>query len=77
MIAAPHQRVAIALGERSYDIVIGRGLIDQASTWSGLPKAATALIVTNTRVGPLYAERGAQGLAGPEPDLRPTARSRR
>jgi 3-dehydroquinate synthase len=57
MISAPEQRVAIELGDRRYDILIGRGLINQASAWSGLPKSATALVVTNTCVGPLYAER--------------------
>ena len=50
-------RIEIELGERSYPILIGAGLIDQASTWEGLPRASTALIVTNEVVGPLYAER--------------------
>ena len=50
-------RIEIELGERSYPILIGAGLIDQASTWDGLPRASTALIVTNEVVGPLYAER--------------------
>ena len=50
-------RVDIDLGERSYPILIGAGLLDQPSTWEGLPRAATALIVTNEVVGPLYAER--------------------
>ncbi|UXH79343.1 3-dehydroquinate synthase [Roseateles amylovorans] len=49
--------VPIELGERSYEIRIGPGLLDLASTWQGLPRAATALIVTNDRVGPLYLER--------------------
>jgi 3-dehydroquinate synthase len=47
-------RVPIALGERSYDIVIGAGLFADASSWAGLPPAASALIVTNTTVAPLY-----------------------
>ena len=47
--------VQIALGERSYPILIGAGLLSQASAWQGLPKASTALIVTNDTVGPLYA----------------------
>ena len=37
--------VQIALGERSYPILIGAGLLSQASAWQGLPKASTALIV--------------------------------
>jgi 3-dehydroquinate synthase len=51
------QHVAIDLGERSYQILIGGNLLDTASTWVDLPKAAAALIVTNDTVGPLYAVR--------------------
>jgi 3-dehydroquinate synthase len=64
---APHterpQQVRIALGERSYDIQIGAGLLARPDTWEGLPAAAAALIVTNTRVGPLYAARLRAALA--------------
>ncbi|MBO9686982.1 3-dehydroquinate synthase [Roseateles chitosanitabidus] len=49
--------VPIDLGDRSYDILIGAGLLDQSSTWAGLPRARTALIVTNDLVAPLYLER--------------------
>ena len=52
-----HTRVAIALGDRSYDILIGRGLLDSAASFEGLPAAPCAVIVSNTRVAPLYAER--------------------
>ena len=45
--------VRIALGERSYDIVIAAGLLDAAATWDGLPSASAALIVSNTTVAPL------------------------
>ncbi len=54
--------VQIALGERSYPILIGAGLLSQASAWQGLPKASTALIVTNDAVGPLYASALQQAL---------------
>src|SRR5574337_717862 len=54
--AAP-QRVAIDLGARSYDILIGAGLIDDAASWRGLPASADALVVSNTTVAPLYAGR--------------------
>jgi len=50
-------RVPIALGDRSYEILIGQGLLDAADTWAGLPASADALIVTNTTVAPLYAAR--------------------
>jgi len=49
-------RVGIELGERSYPILIGSGLLGQAQTFQGLPRAAQALIVTNTTVAPLYAQ---------------------
>jgi 3-dehydroquinate synthase len=51
----PTEQVSIDLGERSYPILIGSGLLDQAATWANLPKAAAALIVTNDTVAPLYA----------------------
>ena len=49
------QRVNIALGDRSYPIVIGTGLLGDPATYAQLPGAATALIVSNTTVAPLYA----------------------
>ena len=48
-------RVPIALGDRSYDIVIGSGLFRDVAAWQGLPRAATALIVSNPTVAGLYA----------------------
>ncbi len=58
-----HLRVPIELGERGYDILIGSGLLSQPSAWSGLPKAATAVIVSNATVAPLYARRLQSALA--------------
>ncbi len=57
-------RVPIALGERSYDIHIGSGLLDDPASFDGLPSSADALIVSNTTVAPLYAPRLAAALAG-------------
>lgn len=51
------KQVHIDLGERSYDIRIGAGLLDKPDTWAQLPKAAAALIVTNDTVAPLYLAR--------------------
>jgi 3-dehydroquinate synthase len=48
--------VPIALGDRSYDIHIGSGLLADAASWAGLPVSADALLVSNTTVAPLYAE---------------------
>ena len=56
-------RVPIALGDRSYDIVIGSGLFSDAAVWQGLPRAATALIVSNPTVAGLYAGALRQALA--------------
>jgi 3-dehydroquinate synthase len=55
--SAPAQQVHIALGERSYDIHIGSGLLTVGASWEGLPSAADGVIVTNVTVAPLYAER--------------------
>jgi 3-dehydroquinate synthase len=49
--------VHIPLGERSYDILIGRGLLDKGASFDGLPARGCAVIVTNARVAPLYARR--------------------
>jgi 3-dehydroquinate synthase len=62
-LSQPSQQVHIALGDRSYDIRIGTGLIDDAASWEGLPQAASALIVSNTTVAPLYAARLRAALA--------------
>ncbi|MFM2052808.1 MAG: hypothetical protein RL456_845 [Pseudomonadota bacterium] len=64
--AAPgpiRETVRVELGDRSYDILIGTGLLDDPAAWAGLPKAQTAMIVTNTTVGPLYAARLQAALA--------------
>ena len=55
--------VTIDLGERSYPIVIGTDLLGNPATYAALPKAAAALIVTNTTVAPLYAEQLRAALA--------------
>ena len=47
--------VHIELGERSYPILVGAGLLGAPVTYAQLPQAASALIVTNTTVAPLYA----------------------
>jgi 3-dehydroquinate synthase len=55
--------VAISLGERSYEIRIGTGLLADPASFSGLPAAASALIVTNSIVAPLYVQRLQTALA--------------
>ncbi len=61
--AAPCE-VRIDLGDRSYPIVIGAGLIADPKTWAPNANArATALVVTNETVAPLYAAGVAGALA--------------
>ncbi len=57
-------QVPIHLGDRSYTIHIGPGLLDDPAAWADLPEAASALIVTNETVAPLYAQRLQARLAG-------------
>jgi len=62
-------RVSIDLGDRSYSIDIGAGLLDRPSSFDGLPKAAVAVIVTNTTVEPLYGQRLRDCLTGRFPAI--------
>ena len=65
MIEAPSLpvRVTVPTGERAYEILIGTGLLEDPASWAGLPRAAQAVIVTNTCVGPLYAHALQRALA--------------
>ena len=64
------RRVAIDLGARSYEILIGRKLLDDPASYLGVPAAPSAAIVTNSTVAPLYAERLARALAAQHRDIR-------
>ena len=55
--------VPVDTGHQRYDILIGTGLLDAAEAWQGLPRAAMALIVSNSAVAPLYASRLQRALA--------------
>jgi 3-dehydroquinate synthase len=57
MTSSELQIVAIDLAERSYHIAIRGSLFDNPLSYVELPNAQSALIVTNTTVAPLYAER--------------------
>ena len=54
--AAAVEEVGIDFAERSYRILIGAGLLAQPESFADLPRARSALIVTNNTVAPLYAE---------------------
>jgi len=56
-VLPPAQQVRIELADRSYDILIGSALLGRADSYEGLPRASTALIVSNTAVAPLYASQ--------------------
>jgi 3-dehydroquinate synthase len=51
------QRLSIQLGERSYPIFIGAGLLDNRDVLAQSIRARDVFVVTNDRVGPLYLER--------------------
>jgi 3-dehydroquinate synthase len=61
--------VPVSLEGRSYPILIGSGLMDDAATFAKLPKASSALIVSNTTVAPLYAQRLQAALSGRYPQV--------
>jgi 3-dehydroquinate synthase len=51
------EKVRIDLDDRGYDILIGSGLLGQVETYRGLTVGTSAVVVTNTTVAPLLAER--------------------
>lgn len=61
-MSTPLERVSIDLGTRSYDILIGAGILAESSSYDFLSRGHSALIVTNTTVGPLLAGRLAHAL---------------
>lgn len=58
------QSVRIDLADRSYEIAIGCGLLDQASSFADIPANGAAVIVTNETVAPIWSERLVAALAG-------------
>ena len=56
--------VRIEFAERSYNIQIGTSLLDDADIFQDLPKASVAVIVSNTTIAPIYAERLQASLQG-------------
>ncbi len=49
--------VNVSLGDRSYPIWIGEGLLGQGSLWRSVVAGRQVAVVTNDTVGPLYADR--------------------
>ena len=61
--------VQIDLGDRSYPILIGAGLLAHPQTYAGLPRAQAAMVVTNDTVAPLYADAVCTALAAHYPQV--------
>ncbi len=55
-LQAPPQTVSVALGERSYRIHIGSGLMASQVLLDRVDARAQALVVSNEKVAPLYAD---------------------
>ena len=53
----PMKTLDVALGERSYPIYIGRGLLDQAELIRRHVAASQVMVVSNETVAPLYLQR--------------------
>ena len=64
MSAPVHERVDIALGERSYPILIGPRLLEDAALLSTYITARSLLIVTNETIAPLYLPKLQSALQG-------------
>ncbi len=66
MTVTSHSSVTVELGERSYPIHIGAGLLNHlgATVRSCCPGARRATLITDTNVGSLYADRALASLAG-------------
>ncbi len=61
---AGHKIITVNLGDRSYPIVIGSGLLDGGFDLGEYIHGADCLIVSNTTVAPLYLERLLPNLGG-------------
>jgi 3-dehydroquinate synthase len=56
--------IDVQLGDRSYAVRVGSGLIDSPASYQGLPAGSGAVIVSNGTVAPLFADRLARALRG-------------
>jgi 3-dehydroquinate synthase len=57
-----HTRVNVNLGDRSYPIYIGEGLIDQIAQLIPMEKVSQILVVSNETVFPLYGQAVCESL---------------
>jgi len=56
--------IHVDLGDRSYPIVIGRGMLDGGFDLSGFVRGSDCMVVSNNTVAPLYYEKLLPNLAG-------------
>ncbi len=61
-MAKPLNTLHVELGDRSYPIHIGRGLLDEMILIAPLFRAKKGLVVTNETIAPLYLDRVLKGL---------------
>jgi len=61
------RRLEVALGERSYPILVGPGLLDGGTELAGLAAGRQVAVVTNARVDALYGGRLRQAIARSAP----------
>jgi 3-dehydroquinate synthase len=64
MSTVTSETIDVTLGERSYPVWIGRGLLDDHARWRAALRGRHVLVISNETVAPLYLERVAQGLDG-------------
>lgn len=57
-------KLVVDLGERSYPIVIGPGIISSAASFAGAIRSRQVMVVTNETVAPLYLDKLLQALHG-------------
>ena len=71
MTAASERRVRVELGERSYDVVIGAGLLDQAGSWLAplLERPRRLVVITDPNVAATQLDRLRAGLGNRGADL--------
>jgi 3-dehydroquinate synthase len=54
--------IDVAMGDRSYPVIIGKGVITDSETWQRLLPGGKLMVVSNETVAPLYLENLCQSL---------------
>ena len=54
--------ITVALGQRSYPVWIGTGLLNDSERWRAMLRGRHVLVISNTTVAPLYLQRVTQAL---------------